>query len=65
MKGELNNNSVRAVSIEQAEDEVNARLLADDRHERTGSVKFADQADEGKEVSSGHSILLVALSTLF
>jgi hypothetical protein len=22
----------------------------DDRHERTGSVKFADQSDEGKEV---------------
>ena len=65
MKGELNNNSVRAVSIQQDEDEVNARLLAEDRHERTGSVKFADQADEGKEASPSQSIPIVTLSTPF
>jgi protein scribble len=31
--------------------EVNNQSPIDDRHERTGSVKFADQSDEGKESS--------------
>jgi hypothetical protein len=29
---------------------VHEEIILDDRHERTGSVKFADQSDEGKEV---------------
>ncbi len=30
--------------------EVSSQSPLDERHERTGSVKFADQSDEGKEV---------------
>ncbi|CAF0791519.1 unnamed protein product [Adineta steineri] len=33
------------------QDEINNHSPIDDRHERTGSVKFADQSDEGKESS--------------
>jgi hypothetical protein len=39
-------------NVDENEDDIDGPLLSDDRHERTGSVKFADQADEGKEVSA-------------
>ena len=32
--------------------EITPPVVLDERHERTGSVKFADQADESKEVCS-------------
>lgn len=50
----LNNepNKVVAAPISPASESIENKSPSpmDDRHERTGSVKFADQSDEGKEV---------------
>ncbi len=37
-------------SIHFEHNEVESPSPLDERHERTGSVKFADQSDDGKEV---------------
>jgi hypothetical protein len=36
-------------------------FVADERHERTGSVKFADQADESKEVAVRRTSLSIVV----
>ncbi len=38
------------INTQPEHDERHTPSPIDDRHERTGSVKFADQSDEGKEV---------------
>ena len=46
-------NNIRPISAAMSitdEEEANHQEFSDDRHERTGSVKFVDQADESKEV---------------
>ncbi|CAF2449410.1 unnamed protein product [Rotaria sp. Silwood2] len=51
----LNSESAKIPSISTPSypehDEYKSQSPIDDRHERTGSVKFADQSDEGKESS--------------
>ena len=49
----LNNETTRSIAASsqpEEPDEITHPLFIDERHERTGSVKFADQSDEGKEV---------------
>ena len=50
LNNELTNTISTFPSCNPEHDENSAQTSINDRHERTGSVKFADQSDEGKEV---------------
>jgi hypothetical protein len=50
LNGESTTTRPKTTFAHPEEDDIHRQSPVDDRHERTGSVKFADQADEGKEV---------------